>query len=452
MRAHSILRISLILLIATALETWISPQSTIAEAAGSGGVVLVPAHIAYFEPNYSPRGVKIEVDKGISRWSSPDDHVVWYGYLAASGNLRLGVSLTLPANDTSNLRMTLGKQDHDATVKDIEIGTSLGATAKGAGDVTVTATFGIFHIKDPGMYRFVLSGISKSGAVFGDLKNLVLGGPASQGARFSADKSRVAPADHLWYQAPSQSKIIWFYNEVTPLAEADCSFYMVCGFSCGYFGIQVNSPTRRSILFSVWNANDEKIDPQKVPMEDKVSLVAKGDDMKASEFGNEGTGGHCSIDYMFKTGETYRLLVGAQPEGTATIYTAYFYFPEKKAWGLIAAFKRPKDGGYLRDLYSFNEGYIQANGFEKRFARYGNQWIVTDDGKWMEITSVLFTRNHKPEDRADVGGGVMDGDFFLTTGGFVPFPNIKSNDIFTRPARGKIPVANLPIVPKSTDN
>jgi hypothetical protein len=439
-------------LIVSAWDTSISLISRTAEAANSNGLVLVPAHTAYFEPNYSPKGVKIEVDKGISQWSNSEDHVVWYGYLAVSGNLTLSVSLTLPAKKTSTLCMTLGKQYHDATVDEIEIGTSHDATVKGAGDTPVTVMFRNFHVKDPGMYRFVLTGLLKSGAVFGDIKNLILSGPASIGAHFSADKSRVAPADHLWYQTPPNSKIIWFYNEVTPLAEADCSFYMVCGFSCGYFGIQVNSPTRRSILFSVWNANDEKIDPKKVPEGDKVSLVAKGDDMKASEFGHEGTGGHCSFNYMFKTGVTYRLLIAAQPDGITTIYSAYFYFPEKKAWGMIAAFKRPKDGGYLRDLYSFNEGYIQANGFEKRYAKYGNQWILTDDGKWTEITKVRFTRNHKPEDRADVGGGVMDGDFFLTTGGFIPFQNIKSNDIFTRPAKGKIPVDVLPILPKPKNN
>jgi len=420
-----------------------------AEGADKTDIVSVPAYTAYFEPNFTPSGTKLSVDTGITKWSKSEDHIVWYGHLVASGTLTVKVSLNLPAQATSALRLTFGKQDHDATVDDIVKGVTRDATATGKGETPVIVSFGNVTVSGEGMYRFVLSGISKSGATFGDVKELVLSGPASSHAHFSADKSRVAPSVHFWYTTPGKAKITWFYNEVTPMADTIYSFYMACGFSVGYFGMQVNSPTERTILFSVWNASDEKKDPGKVVSENKVLLVSNGDGVNSREFGNEGTGGHSSLVYMWKTGQTYRFLVSAQADGDTTIYTGYFYFPEKKEWGMIASWKRPKDGGYLHGLYSFSEDYIQANGFEKRYVKLGNQWIQTDDGKWTELTEAKFTHTHRTDDRFDRGAGVNDGSFFLTNGGFLPFPGIKYGDKFERPPTGKIPVEILPVPPSA---
>src|SRR5436853_552477 len=83
-----------------------------------------------------------------------------------------------------------------------------------------------------------------------------------------------------------------------------------------------------------------------------VTVTAQGEGVSAGGFGNEGPGGHSHLVYPWKTGQTYRFLVTAKPEGTHTLYSGYFYFPEKKRWGLIASFLAPKDGDTLRGLYS----------------------------------------------------------------------------------------------------
>jgi hypothetical protein len=54
--------------------------------------------------------------------------------------------------------------------------------------------------------------------------------------------------------------------------------------------------------------------------------------------------------------------VTAQPvEKTFTIYSGYWFHPETKRWMLISSWKAPKEGGYMRGLYSFSEidGIIQ---------------------------------------------------------------------------------------------
>ena len=173
--------------------------------------------------------------------------------------------------------------------------------------------------------------------------------------------------------------------------------------------------------------------------EDRVQLVAKGDGVEVSAFANEGTGQHSHLVYPWKTGNTYRFLVTAAPQGISTTYSAYFYFPEKKRWNLIASFRAPKDGGYLRHLYSFNEDWESANGQQRRLAEFGNQWIKTVDGQWIELLRARFTHTSNGyTDRTDRGAGVVGKRFYLANGGFVPGA-LKYGDEIMRPASGQPP-------------
>jgi hypothetical protein len=295
-------------------------------------------------------------------------------------------------------------------------------------------------IPAPGYYRFALEGVSKEGKTFGEPQALLLSGPAAKDAQFNLKPSRCAPSVHLWYPVPNDTRVEWFYNEVTVKTDLLWSYYMACGFRRGYFGIQVNSPTERRIIFSVWDSGEEPVDRRKVAAEDRVQLVAKGEGVFSDSFGNEGTGGHSHLVYPWKTGKTYRFMVSARPTGTQTVYSGYFYFPEKQRWGLIASFRAPKDGGYLHGLYSFNEDFNGANGQQQRLAEFGNQWIKTADGKWLPLTTARFTHTRDGyTDRPDRGAGVTQGRFYLSNGGFVPAPPIRYGDELHRTASGKLP-------------
>ena len=138
---------------------------------------------------------------------------------------------------------------------------------------------------------------------------------------------------------------------------------MACGWDRGYFGMQVNSPTERRIIFSVWDSGNEAVDRKKVEEQDRVKLVAKGNGVDAGDFGNEGTGGHSHWVYNWKTGERQRFIVTAKPtDATHTIFSGYYFHPEKKKWVLISSWKAPKAGGYLRGFYSFSENFGGSNG------------------------------------------------------------------------------------------
>ncbi len=392
--------------------------------------LTLPAFTAYTEP--APEALDIGDMDPIRGWKDPHTTVAWYGQIRSTGPLHVALRLQLPVGERSTLRMRVNGRALPA--KEI-VGTS----------APMTVSFGTITVADTKAFRFALTGLKKSGATFGDLDALLLTGAATQNALFNLTPQRGAPSVHLNYPIPQDAKVEWFYNEVTVKTDPIWSYYEACGFARGYFGIQVNSPTERRIIFSVWDSGAEAVDRSKVATDNRVTLLAKGPGVFASDFGNEGTGGHSHLVYPWKTGKTYRFLVHAVPSGETTVYTAYFYFPEKHNWGMIASFRAPKDGGYLRHLYSFNEDFNGANGQQKRLAEFGNQFIQTTDGKWTELLQARFTHTARGKyaDRLDRAAGV-DGDrFYLTAGGFKT-SSMKYNDLVTRPADAKPPKIVLP--------
>jgi hypothetical protein len=224
------------------------------------------------------------------------------------------------------------------------------------------------------------------------------------------------------------------------------TFYMACGFHRGYFGMQVNSPTERRIIFSVWDsgAGQTAMKRDGVAADDRTELLDKGEGVNANAFGGEGTGGHSHLKYQWKTGERQRfLLTAAAAANGSAIYSGHWYHPERRAWQKIASFRAPKANRSLKGLHSFSENFVGGNGHLLRKARFCNQWVRTVDGRWLEITEATFS--HDPTgkaDRLDRFMGVEDGCFFLSHGGFVEGLT-KFGDRFTRPASGK-PPGDLP--------
>ncbi|MEO6594356.1 MAG: DUF3472 domain-containing protein [Planctomycetota bacterium] len=270
-----------------------------------------------------------------------------------------------------------------------------------------------------GYHRITLETID--GSALRSIQSLRLSGPATVGLRASTVERRNASSVHLGYDVPTARRddIEWFYCEITPRTDPLWTYYMATGWQRGYFGMQVNSATERRIIFSVWDAGDEAKDRGKVDADDQVQLVAKGDGVHASGFGNEGTGGHSHLVRDWKLGETFRFLVHAQPDGEHTTYTGWFWLAETKQWGLIASFRAPKDGGRLRGLYSFNENFSGANGDLLRDCEFGNAWVGTSAGKWLPLHNARFTHDgHGKSERLDRSGGLRGERFYLQNGGF----------------------------------
>ncbi len=384
--------------------------------------IRVPAFTAYGDPQ--PDALHVSDSKGITGWSDPAEKIAWFGDVKTAGKVTASLSLTLKKDAVSKLRLDVAGASREVT-----------ATGTGAEQ---TVAFGEFAVAKAGYVKFELSSPNPAG----EIAALVLDGPATEGAHFNLEPRRNAASVHLHYPLPKDAQIEWFYNEVTAVEDPVHTFFMACGFSRGYFGMQVNSPTERRIIFSVWDAGtgSNAKDRTGVAPEDQVQLLGKGEGVVASVFGNEGTGGHSHLIYSWKTGQPQRFLLTAHaPDAAHTDYAGYYFHPEKKTWMLIASFRAPKDGKLLRGLHSFSENFGGSNGHLQRKARYGPQWIRTVDGAWTELTEASFSHDGTGKSaRLDRFMGVEDGRFFLLQGGFVP-GTMNYGEKFTRPAMGKPP-------------
>jgi len=72
--------------------------------------------------------------------------------------------------------------------------------------------------------------------------------------------------------------------------------------------------------------------------------MAKGENVFADDFGNEGTGGHSHLVYNWKAGETYKFLVTAATDsaGNTTSYAGYFIFRKNKNGNSLLVLKHLK--------------------------------------------------------------------------------------------------------------
>lgn len=397
----------------------------------SAQTTSIPAYTGYAVPAESDESDLFSVEKGV-HWTDAKQVISYSFYVRKAGKLVIQLQAKNAVAGSQLVMSFNGK----AKLLNIP-----------AGKDFKKLSAGIFEVKDSGFYTLRFKALKKAGKTVADIRSIELSGTAAD-IHFNPQPRRNAASVHLRYPLPDSVKAVAFYNEITIPTGADLlhSYYMACGFARGYFGIQVNGPAERRVIFSVWDSGNEAIDRNKVADSNKVQLQAKGDGVVANDFGNEGTGGHSHWVYNWKAGVTYPFMVTALPDSATqtTIYTGYFFIPEVQQWKLIASFKAPYDGKTLRNLYSFNENFVGSNGQLYRKAFFGNQWIQRENGSWKELTQSTFSYDAtgKAGDRIDYGGGVENGNFYLWNGGFQK-ANAVYGQAFDRTATGKRPVVDL---------
>ncbi|QEL20028.1 hypothetical protein PX52LOC_07114 [Limnoglobus roseus] len=245
---------------------------------------------------------------------------------------------------------------------------------------------------------------------------------------------------HLGYAAPAGSA---FYNEMTVEKSADGTYFMAAGFNLGYFGIQEKADGKKVVIFSVWDPTSGN-DAKKVPEDQRVKMLHKDDAVRVGRFGGEGTGGQSFLDYDWKVGETYRFYVTAKADGTdRTAYSGYFYLNDKKAWKHLVTFSTQSKGKLLGGYYSFVEDFRRnkVSTTKVRKAEFGNGWVKTTDGEWVELTKARFTADSNPVTNIDAG--LKGSNFFLATGGDTQNKTTKLKESTDRKAGGKAP-SDLP--------
>lgn len=394
-----------------------------------GEPTLVPAFTAFSEPN--PQGLDVRENDGVYGWTNKTQSAVWYGDLRDIGALRLALHVVLPAGQTAHWRLHVsGVEPKPARTQNFVLDGA--ATGTGAAQ---TVSLGEIKIAQTGFYRLALEGVAKSGATFGDLKALAFDGPAAASiasrAGFNFTHWRGQTSTHLTYQFPKGAKYVAFYNEVTPLTDPVHTYYCAIGFDGGYFGMQANTATEKRVIFSVWDNASEAVSRSKVDAKDRSGLLAKGKDVFAGDFGNEGTGGHSHLVVPWKVGQTQRFLVQVKPDGDAAIFAGYYFRPDTHKWMLISAWRRPRTEATLARFYSFSEdfGHDQQ---ATRIAKFGNAWVQSADGKWTEPLTARFSRTAGGEPvRRDWQAEVIGDRFETQIGGYID-KTTEAGDLLTR--------------------
>lgn len=312
---------------------------------------------------------------------------------------------------------------------------------------------------DTNYVELKVRGIRKTAPLFAEVTGIAVSGSAVD-ARLTYVKNnegnffhwgRRGPSVHLGYDTKTvDDNIEWFYNEITVPEgnDPEGSYFMAAGFGEGYFGMQVNGPEERHILFSVWSPYNTD-DPKSIPADQQIKMLKKGAGVHTGEFGNEGSGGQSYMNYPWKAGHTYKFLLHGHPlDSTHTEYTAYFFAPEKGQWMLVASFSRPRTHTWLTHLHSFLENFNPDNGYITRKAWYHNQWVRTASGKWEPITRARFTGDNTARIgyRLDYDGGSGEQGFFLRNCGFFNHPPAL-NGLYTVPAPTTAPVIELEKLP-----
>ncbi len=352
---------------------------------------------------------------GWKNWQK--NNTVWSVYVQVNtvGTLNIVAPIAVPVGE-SKIQFSIDKESKSFTA--------------GGADMKEYSV-GQWKITKPGYVKIDVQGISKTGALFAHISELVLQGSAVDDKTIYVKNNddnyfywgRRGPSVHINYDLSEVGDDIeWFYNEITVPSGSDVigSYFMANGFGEGYFGMQVNSATERRVLFSVWSPFNTDI-PKEIPGDKKIVLLKKGKGVHTGEFGNEGSGGQSYLKYNWKAGDACKFLLKATPTGNNfTNYTAWFYDNENKEWLLIASFSRPATNTYLKRLHSFLENFSPNTGYINRKAFYHNQWVRTKAGEWKPIHKMFLTADATAgkKFRMDYGGGVQNGKFYMENGGF----------------------------------
>lgn len=247
---------------------------------------------------------------------------------------------------------------------------------------------------------------------------------------------------HLGYPA---STGLAFYNEVTVKQSAPGTYFCVCGFNKGYFGLQELANGKKLVIFSVWDPGAQN-DPSKVDEDQRVKLLHQDEGVRVGRFGNEGTGGQSFFDFDWKVGENYRFMVTAKPAGDRTEFAGYFYLAETKSWKHLVTFSTITGGQPLGGYYSFVEDFRRNRESTKhaRVAKFGNGWIHSTQAQWQPLLEARFTGDGNPA--MNIDAGLDEGRFFLATGGDTKNDGVKLNAKLSRHSEDKAPPQDLPRV------
>lgn len=237
-------------------------------------------------------------------------------------------------------------------------------------------------------------------------------------AAFAADLGGARSVHFWWHPSPEASA---FYNEIKVNRSSNGSYFCVCGFNHGYFGIQQGKDGNKIVIFSVWdpsNPQDLTARASDVPANKHVQVAYCDSAVTTKRFGGEGTGQQSFYQFPWEIGKTYKFLVTATPDKDRTGYGAYVFEPRINRWKHLATFSTLANGDLIKGPYSFDEDFKRdaQSVQEERSAYFSNGWLrAGSTAQWQPITSATFSATKNAQTNIDAWSD--NYGFGLATGG-----------------------------------
>ncbi|MDE3143525.1 MAG: DUF5077 domain-containing protein, partial [Bacteroidota bacterium] len=228
--------------------------------------VSIPAFTAYAVPAENEEDDLFDKKDSSLEWKDENQKIEFHFFIRDTGSININLRAK-NSFSTNNILLQIADKKFSVLIPQ--------------SNSYKTYKAGKVHINQPGFYTATLASLNFKNKFFTNIQSLQLNGTAVNGIHFNSKPRRNAASVHLKYPVNDSNKVSQFYNEITVSKGFDHlhSYYMACGFSRGYLGIQVNSKNERRVIFSVWDAGNESVDRNKVADSNKVQLMAKGEDV-----------------------------------------------------------------------------------------------------------------------------------------------------------------------------
>ena len=189
---------------------------------------------------------------------------------------------------------------------------------------------------------------------------------------------------HLAYEAGVG---VAFYNEVVLERSAAGTYFCVCGWDKGYFGIQELGDGKKLVIFSVWDSNQD--DPKAVPEDRHIrALLHRMKRCRSDVSAARAAAANRFSIAIGKTGPPIGSL--SRRSSTANVPSTRWRFrgPDDKEWKHLVTFSTITGGKNLSGYYAFIEDFKRdrVSATKARKAFYANAWVKTVRGEWTTVS------------------------------------------------------------------
>ncbi len=233
---------------------------------------------------------------------------------------------------------------------------------------------------------------------------------------------------HLGYP---QAAGMAFYNTCRPVTSAPGTYFCVCGWDAGYYGIQELGNGDKLALFSIWDS--EKNDPNAAPETERVKAEHVDPRVRVKRFGGEGSGGQSFFPLKWSLNETYRFIVSMSHSEGRAYYSNWLFEPDAKVWTKLVTFSVPSKRTQMRGFYSFVEDFQRdrKSAALTRRAQFGPAAARSADGAWRSLRQAKFTGDANPV--LNIDSQIVEERFELATGGMITNEHNPLNQVMTLP-------------------